>query len=393
MSNKVLLIAGAFAGGIGKHVLDVIVGLHQSFGLSLAYSTLDTDNDFVNRIAAVRKMIGSDRLLPLKIRKGPSLTDPLNVIALIRFIKSNGISVVHGHGAKGGAYARIVTLFCPEVRAIYTPHGGAVHSMHGVFGNRIYGIVENVLLSRTECCLFESEYTQRAFFERVGSSCVKSFLINYNGINPISVSDKSEAEKVLIKGGWPSNWISRRNSKEIHCCCIGLVRPVKGQWVLLNAWRGVLEQHPGAFLHLLGAVNNQAVLAEELKNLGIDHRVLIYGDVPSARQLLKLYDFCLIPSIFESFGYVAIEAMAEGIPVVASRTGGLIEVVDDGCTGMLVHPGDPVAWESSLRRLFSDTRVSLPWIQNARDKVRAKFSLDRMLRTIAEVYGTMETGS
>ncbi len=387
MSNKVLVIAGAIAGGVGKHVFDLINGLNREFNIFFAFSTEDGDGDYSKKIDDIRRTLNEGNLLPLKICKRPGIDDIKNVMLLRKFVAKHGIALIHGHGAKGGAYARLTAICHPEVKVIYTPHGGAVHSAHGLIGDLVYGFIEKTLYHYTDCYLFESAYSQVAFFQKVGGSPASGkCLVNHNGIDCNSLSAPASAANLLAARGLPYDWLKQRTPADVHCCCIAFVRPIKGQSVLLKAWKGVLEKVPDAHLHLLGPVADPDGLEALIRELGIQNRVHIYGDVPNARLLLSVYDYCLIPSLFESFGYVAVEAMCEGVPVIASRTGGLPEIIDHNHTGFLIEAGNPVAWTEALCQVFKDNTFASSWIASARADARTRFSLQTMLKTISNVY-------
>jgi glycosyltransferase involved in cell wall biosynthesis len=120
------------------------------------------------------------------------------------------------------------------------------------------------------------------------------------------------------------------------------------------------------------------------RNLG--GRVMFLGyrdDVPS---LLAGADIFVLPSRSEAFPNGAIEAMAAGLPVVASAVGGLLELIDDGRTGMLVPPGDPGQLAAALRRLIDDRSFAAALGSAARTDVRLRYSFDRMVSDFEDLY-------
>ena len=139
---------------------------------------------------------------------------------------------------------------------------------------------------------------------------------------------------------------------------VGRLQPIKGLETLLDA----MDRLPDATLLIIGGdqdepENGHGVrLRERVSSLGLERRVRFLGAQPQRR--LRLFyaaaDATVMPSYYESFGMVALEAMACGSPVVASRVGGLTTTIQDGVTGHLVPEGDPVALAECLARLLAD---------------------------------------
>ncbi|KKM10553.1 hypothetical protein SY88_12820 [Clostridiales bacterium PH28_bin88] len=123
-------------------------------------------------------------------------------------------------------------------------------------------------------------------------------------------------------------------------------------------------------------------------NLGINERVRFLG--PVAQQELPVYysaaDVCVIPSFYESFGLVAIEAMACGCPVVASRVGGLSYTVKHGLTGLTVEPRDPERLAQGIIQVLGDENFRHTLSENASARVAKCFTWPQVARQMAELY-------
>jgi D-inositol-3-phosphate glycosyltransferase len=138
---------------------------------------------------------------------------------------------------------------------------------------------------------------------------------------------------------------------------VGRLQPIKGLETLLEAMAAVPEP---AYLLVVGGDHDEpenghgAALRQRVTALGLDRRVRFLRAQPQRR--LRLFyasaDATIIPSYYESFGMVALEAMACGSPVVASRVGGLTTTVQDGVTGRLVPEGDPAALAAAITTLL-----------------------------------------
>lgn len=136
----------------------------------------------------------------------------------------------------------------------------------------------------------------------------------------------------------------------------GRLIPQKGPDVLLRAFGAVLRRHPDATLTIAGDGTQRLYLERLARFLGLRQRVRFLG-WQSPGQLAELYRDCAVlavPSLYEPFGLVALEAMASGRPVVVSRVGGLAEIVEDEISGFAVEPGDHLDLATRLAALLSD---------------------------------------
>jgi D-inositol-3-phosphate glycosyltransferase len=181
---------------------------------------------------------------------------------------------------------------------------------------------------------------------------------------------------------------------------VGRLDPLKGLDTLLRAMCKMTEIEPELARNLCLAViggeedEDRTDLADalecldKLKNeVGLADLVAFLGS--RAQDTLANYysaaDVCVVPSHYESFGLVALEAMACGTPVIASRVGGLQLTVEDGVTGFLVPAGDENALAEKLRLVLSDRRLRQRLGRNARNKARS-FTWQKVAARILQVY-------
>ena len=163
----------------------------------------------------------------------------------------------------------------------------------------------------------------------------------------------------------------------------GNLIPRKGVDVLLRAFAQVLRDVPRARLALAGRVpigspvDYRARYRELAATLGISAQVHFLGFVADVRSLVADADALVLPSLQEPFGRSIIEAMALGTPVIASRVGGIPEVLDDGIDGLLVPPADDLALSHALERLVSDPALRAALAARAEREVRARFDVAR----------------
>ncbi len=119
---------------------------------------------------------------------------------------------------------------------------------------------------------------------------------------------------------------------------------------------------------------------------GLERRVQFLGHREDVAQLLAEADVFVLPSRSEAFPNGAIEAMAAGLPVVASATGGLLDLIEHGHTGLLFEPGNAEALADALRHLFTDRGIAAGIGQRAQAQVRQRYSFERMVRSFEDLY-------
>ena len=164
----------------------------------------------------------------------------------------------------------------------------------------------------------------------------------------------------------------------------------KGVHVLVNAIPRVLDKVNAKFI-IVGNGYMKEQLSGIVKNMGFAHKVMFTGfiDDDTLRKLQKCADVSVVPSLFEPFGIVALEAMAARSPVVVSDTGGLSEIVDHDMTGVKVYPDNPesLAW-GITKVLLNDAYANLI-STNAFQKIQEKYNWDKIAQQTETIYETI----
>jgi glycosyltransferase involved in cell wall biosynthesis len=154
---------------------------------------------------------------------------------------------------------------------------------------------------------------------------------------------------------------------------------------LLRAFAALAPRFPEARLVLAGAGDEHQRLARERDRLELRDVVAMPGR-RDVRELLAAADIACIPSLREGLSVFSLEAMAAGVPVVASRVGGLPESVAEGVTGLLAEPGDEAALAAALERLLADRDLRERMGVAARERARERFSARAMAEKTERLY-------
>lgn len=171
--------------------------------------------------------------------------------------------------------------------------------------------------------------------------------------------------------------------------CVARLRVEKGQKTLVKALAEVVKAIPAVKLLMIGDGPDKMELMRLSEDLGVSGNIVWLGQQDQA-EVYKLYgvmDIVVVPSLFEGFGLVAAEAMAAGLPVIASNVDGVAEVVKDGETGALFPVGNWQALAESLIHLLNNPQLAKKFGQNGRDRVQEYFSLDQFSASMLRIYG------
>ncbi len=174
-------------------------------------------------------------------------------------------------------------------------------------------------------------------------------------------------------------------------CAVGRLTPWKGHRTLLRAWPDVIRRVPDAHLLIVGEVAFwEDGYAEELRALsealGIARNVTWAGFREDVPEMLRLADLLVLASTDEPFGRVVIEGMATGLPVVATASGGVPEIVMDGRTGLLVPPEQPAPMAEAIAQVLSDPTRGESMGEAGRDRALERFDVRRVARQVEEIY-------
>lgn len=186
---------------------------------------------------------------------------------------------------------------------------------------------------------------------------------------------------------------------------VAQLTPWKGQDTAIAALRAVSENGLDAQLVLIGSAkfvssatrfDNERYVADLRSSIaaaGLEDRVTWLGEREDVPELMRALDVLLLPSWEEPFGRAVIEAMAMGVPVIATDVGGPAEIIEDGRDGYLLPPREPRAWAQAVARLAEDPALRAEMGRAGRARVAREFTLERHVEAMLAVYRDAMTGS
>ncbi|OYU46439.1 MAG: hypothetical protein CFE44_02110 [Burkholderiales bacterium PBB4] len=354
---RVLHVAETVRGGPATYISDLIALQAKEFGAENIFSVTPLqDLSLLNFPAGV----GSIGYRPWRWRVMSSLALAIRVCREMRNIRPN---VVHMHSTFAGLFLRgLLWVMYPNVVRVYCPHGWAFDRNASYLMKRIYISIELFLSNFDNAIICISSHERRIALQH-GFLPSRLFLVK-NGISNVDFSQLTDPV------GWPKDCL--------RLLYVGRLDRQKGVDVLTRA------------MSLLGAGFHCILIGSAVVDTYIDdqpHSNITFGGWMTGDQLLAHFHFAdvlVVPSRWEGFGLVAVEAMRAGTAVVASRVGGLVEIVEENVTGLLVEPDSPDALANTLRACTA--REFREMGQAGLRRYQGEFTASRVHQEILGIY-------
>ncbi|MDV3243084.1 MAG: glycosyltransferase [Methylocaldum sp.] len=326
-----------------------------------------------NPIAAEIERLG----VPVDLLPASGIRDFMNVVSLVRYLRRHGIDLVHTQletvTVHGGIAAKIVGL-------------PTVHTLHTF----AYPEATSKEIRRSEVAWF----ALRNFHDKIiaVSAAVGDYAVAkgrvpperisvlYNGIDTSSFRRRNEADRAAVRKtfGIPAD--------AALVVTVAVLRREKGIQFLIEAWPDILEAVPNAYYLIVGAGPFESQLKSLATTYNLTDRVLFAGARNDIPEILGGSDLFVLPTLDDVLPTVLAEAMASGLPIVASRVGGVPEMVEPGKNGLLVAPADQTQLAEACVRLLRTPDEALRLAQGGQDVAEARFNVRNQVRKLENIY-------
>jgi glycosyltransferase involved in cell wall biosynthesis len=356
-------------GGIFRHVRD-LVEEHRAAGHEVGIlCDSSTGGEHEDRLFDTIRPQLSLGLTRIPMRRSIAPSDLAALYRSYKHIKSLRPDILHGHGAKGGVLARLigsalrVNRYC--VARLYSPHGGSLHFDRSSLSGKVVLQLERFQERFGDALVFVCDYERRTYEEKVGKP-LKTARVIYNGIG------EAEFEPVPAV------------SSAVDFLYIGMLRDLKGPDVFIDAFART-ERAMGRPLSALmvGDGPDRERYEAMISERGLGRRLTMMPAMP-ARKAFALTNFVVVPSRAEAMPYIVLEALAAGKPVIASRVGGIPEVLGVKSAALAV-PGDA----TSLSDVMTQALQTPEWHDRVMPKpsdFKAVFSASVMADDMLHLY-------
>jgi glycosyltransferase involved in cell wall biosynthesis len=271
--------------------------------------------------------------------------NPLIVLDILRIINEIDPDIIHTHLFQPRVFATIAHIFNNRSVIITQKHSIVNPKKHNIF---ILFEMISIWMNKKVIAISESVKKSLMKYEFIPSN--KIFVlpncIDYNAFNNTKKIDFLTNKQRIVIG------------------TVGRLEKVKGIRYLLLSMKTVLTKFPNARLEIVGDGSQANELVELSKNLGISNSVKFFGKFANVIPFFNEMDIFVLPSTLEGFGIVLLEAMAAGVPVIASDVDGIKEVIFNEETGILVPPRNPEAIANAIIKLIEDPQLVKKLVEN-----------------------------
>jgi glycosyltransferase involved in cell wall biosynthesis len=359
MTTKVLQVLGYSTGGIARHVSDIVRALDQSHGLAI---DIAGPEDLAVELPKP--------LYPVTVPDGLS-GHGRAVRSLARLIETSGYAVIHAHGLKVGIDAGI-TGRKVSVPSIASVHNILVPEIVGKSRALMLRPAEGLVVRLNRRVLAPSEDIARRLQRRAPSAAGRVEVLHLGvGEPPAQVQDRAEVRRALGVGGSTSLIVT-----------VARLAPQKALHVLIEAL--VLLGDTVAVVVGDGPLEKQ--LRADAEAAGVADRMRWLGAMPAPWDIVRAVDVFVLSSHWEACSLAVQEAMALGVPVVATDVGGMPELITDGVSGRLVAPADPAALTQALKDTLRNPSAARAYTEAARRGLRHSFSTQQMMGRLKDIY-------
>ena len=287
-------------------------------------------------------------------------------------------------GSFAGNFYRLV-FWRKNPKIIYRIGGWAFKEPENIIIKKIYLWAEKISAPFKDIMITNSEFDRHLAIKNKIVESDKIVTI-YNGLNlhELKFLPKKEALNFLKEKIFHNSKFIIHNSVTI--CTIANLYKNKGLDFLILATARIKKPQPNWRLVIIGEGPERQKLENLIKKHKLENYVILAGRISDAYQYLKAFDLFVLPSIKEGQPWVILEAMAAGVPIVATNIAGIPEMIENEKSGLLVEPADFDALAMAIEKIFIHPSLEQTMTQNALTTIKEKFDIVEMIRKNEELF-------
>lgn len=381
MGRVVRVIARLNVGGPAQQAIQLSVALADSFPTVLAFGEVargeaDMSGQAAARGATIRRVKGLGR----RIHPLDDLRAFLHLYRLMREIRPQ---IVHTHTAKAGTVGRLAALAARVPIRVHTFHGHVFRGYFGRWTTRIFIWIERVLARATTAIIAISE-SQR-------SELVEEFRICQSDrvrVVPLGL----ELDRFSAERGGPLRDEFRREldvGAEAVISIVGRLVPIKNHDLFLQVAARLVRSGRRCVFVIVGGGPEDSRLRDRTRDLGLEKHVRFLGWREDVERVYAGSDLVVLTSNNEGTPVCLIEALAAGLPVVATNVGGVCDVLDDGRLGVLVPPEDPEALADAISDLIDRPEQRRDLGRLGRESAPVRYGARRLAEDMEDLYNSL----
>ena len=359
------------SGGVygAEAVLMCLMSKQKENGATPILGSIGTPDVEEKAIEGVAEQEGI-RVKRFRMGKGPNVGGALRIV---RFVRHERIDVIHCHGYKANILMGLVPKAVRGVPYLVTMHGWTSTRMWSKL--RLYEMADVVMARRAGCAVVVCDAMRND--PRIRAARLKVRVV-HNGISDLKC--QSNAGNGLGSIG------VKHDSDKLIIGTVGRLSPEKGFDVLVSAVARVVHGGQAVRLVMIGDGPERDRLEALARERGVAECVHFTGYIPEASRFMRGFDIFVMSSLREGLPLTLLEAMQAGVPVVATRVGGIPEVLGDGRCGILVNPGNEDELARAIIQLYDSWEMRRQLAVAGKDRVRGEFSSENMEQKYRAIY-------
>ncbi len=372
--NILYVITKLELGGAQKQLLSLVRGLDKErFNpyILTAYDGLLVD---------AAKDIPGLKLIRCRFLERPirPIKDILALFFIYRFIKNNNIDIVHTHSSKAGILGRLAAKASGARTIIHTVHGWSFHDYQSGITYYFYLFLEKLCAYFSSAIVVVSQWDKRQAARQLAGRQDRCKLIRYT-INYEEFRNKTVASQARKEFGL--------SEADLVIGMVACFKPQKSPLDFIKLAGAIKKDFPNAKFILVGDGILRKKVCALINKLNLKEQIILTGWRNDIASILSCLDVFVLTSLWEGLPIAVLEAMAAGLPVVATDTGGISEVVLHGKTGYLVKPRDVGALQDKLEELLMKPYLRKEFAKLAIATLESnEYSLDNMLKNTTQLY-------
>lgn len=369
ISKIIYVVTQSEFGGAQQYVADLSNSLpRDQFSVSIVAGG---DGLFFSRL-------GPDvetHILKHMVREINPHEDILCFFELVALFKKERPDIIHLNSSKAGVIGAFAAKFAGVKKIIYTAHGFVFNEPLPSWKKTFYRVAEWLSGFTKDTIICVSDFDKKTGID-ASIAPVDKFITIHNGIAPKTFSSAREARaKIGI------------DESKLVIGTIANFYPSKNLPTLIKAFALIAKKNANLHLVLIGSGEDETIIRNviDAHNLKQQTSVITNAQTDGA-ALLPGFTIFVLPSVKEGLPYTIIEAMAAEVPVIATRVGGIPELIEHNKNGLLVEPRNPEALASAIDQLLHNRALCKQFTSVSHSKVSIEFSLEQMIKKTIEVY-------
>ena len=304
------------------------------------------------------------------------LFNPIALWRLTRLLARERVTILQTHGARANFYGRIAGRLAAVPVIISTVHNSLKDYEVRPLRRGLYTFLLRLTLPLVHQIICVSDANRRDLIEECPAAAAKTHTV-YNGVDPLAFTSQPDHQRIRQELGVIQGPV---------LVTIARLTEQKGHRYLLQALPCLLETWPQLCCVFVGEGELQYALHRMAIDLVVEQACRFVGVREDIADILAAADLFVLPSLSEGFPFVLLEALAMGLPVVASQVNGVPELIGDHKTGLLVPPRDPQALATAIREVLSDSTAASKMGAAGRAVVEERFTVDRMVANTMAIF-------